>query len=61
MSYDGFAKNCTNIPFVDTMLSCRKEESAAVEYELRKMIRKDADPVWGGGKFCEITKEMCGQ
>lgn len=61
MAYDGLAKNCTGILGVDTMLSCKKEESEAVEYELRKMARRDSDFVWGRGKFCEITKEMCGQ
>lgn len=55
--YDGVAKDLTDIRFVDTMMSCKNEEAPAVEYELRKMVRRDS----GRGKFCELTKDMCGQ
>lgn len=37
------------------MLSCKKEDSEALEYELRKTERRD------GSRFLKLTKELCGQ
>lgn len=37
------------------MISCRIEDSEALEYELRKAVRRR------DGIFCKLTKEMCGQ
>lgn len=40
------------------MLSCRKEDSEALEFELRKAERKD----WPGYScFLKVDKEICGQ
>lgn len=38
------------------MLSCRKEDSEALEYELRKAERRD-----DCSYFCKLSKEICGQ
>lgn len=38
------------------MLSCKIEESEALEYELKKAKRRD-----GGSRFVKLTKEKCGQ
>lgn len=37
------------------MISCRIEDSEALEYELRKAVRRE------DCNFCKLTKEMCGQ
>lgn len=55
--YDGLHFLETNMRRPDMMVSCKIEDSDALEYELRKMVRND-DPY---GAFCEITKEFCGQ
>ena len=39
------------------MLSCKKEDSEALEYELRKAERRDG---WGS-RFLKLDKELCGQ
>ena len=39
------------------MLSCRKEDSGAVEYELRKAERRDGY----GSRVLKLNKEMCEQ
>lgn len=39
------------------MLSCKKEDSEALEYELRKAERRDD---WGS-RFLKLDKELCGQ
>ncbi len=39
------------------MLSCRKEDSEAVEYELSKAERRDGY----GSRVLKLNKEMCGQ
>lgn len=38
------------------MLSCKIEESEALEYELEKAKRRD-----GGSRFMKLTEEKCGQ
>ena len=39
------------------MLSCKKEDSEALEYELRKAERRDDL----GSRFLKLDKELCGQ
>ena len=39
------------------MLSCRKEDSESLEYELRKAERNDKY----GSHFIKLSKELCGQ
>lgn len=39
------------------MLSCKKEDSEALEYELRKANRRD----YYGSYFFKLTREICGQ
>lgn len=39
------------------MLSCKKEDSEALEYELRKAERNDGC----GSRFLKLDKELCGQ
>lgn len=55
--YDGAAYSFTKMHRPDMMISCSIEDSEALEYELRKMVRRDD----GYGYFCELTKELCGQ
>ena len=44
------------------MLSCKKEDSEALEYELRKAERNDTDNhTWSGSYFLKLSKELCGQ
>ena len=40
------------------MLSCRQEDSEALEYELRKAERRDR---FGFSRFVKLSKEICGQ
>lgn len=40
------------------MLSCRKEDSDALEYELRKTVRRDGQNY---SRFLKLSKELCGQ
>lgn len=37
------------------MISCKHIDSGALEYELRKAVRRD-----NGTCFCKLTKEICG-
>lgn len=39
------------------MLSCKKEDSENLEYELRKAESRDG---WGS-RFLKLDKELCGQ
>ena len=55
-NYDGVHKNITNMGYVQFMLSCRKEDSNAIEFELRKAHRRDGY----GSNFVKLTKEICG-
>ena len=45
------------------MISCKKEDSEALEYELRKAERNDNDsrPMRYGSHFLKLSKELCGQ
>ena len=46
------------------MLSCKKEDSEALEYELRKAERNDNEynSVYSfGSHFIKLSKELCGQ
>lgn len=45
------------------MISCKKEDSEALEYELRKAERNDNDnrPMIYGSHFLKLSKELCGQ
>lgn len=55
--YDGQWCKETGVHRPDYMISCKTEESEALEYELRKMVRNDGYY----GAFYELTKEFCGQ
>ena len=54
-AYDGIWHEHTGVRRPDAMLSCRIEDSNALEYELRKMVRND----YPYGKFFELTKNYC--
>lgn len=54
--YDGCFHRITEIVSPSYMLSCRKEDAEAVEYELRKAVRNDMN-----SKFCRLSKDACGQ
>lgn len=56
-AYDGKWSNLTGVMRPDIMMSCTIEDSAALEYELHKMVRNDD----GYGKFFELTKNLCKQ
>lgn len=56
-NYDGDHYKITGIGYVQFMLSCRKEDSNEVEYELRKACIRDEY----GSNFVKLTKKMCGQ
>ena len=45
------------------MLSCKKEDSEALEYELRKAERNDKyGSIYSyGSRFVKLSKEICGQ
>lgn len=45
------------------MVSCKKEESEALEYELRKAERNDKgnNPWTSGSHFIKLNKELLGQ
>lgn len=47
----------------EMMLSCRKEDSDCLEYELRKAERRDEIYYPGsfGSHFLKLNKELCGQ
>jgi hypothetical protein len=62
-------KNKSYYDYVDgsywqMMLSCKKEDSEALEYELRKAERNDSrcNGVYSyGSHFFKLSKEVCGQ
>lgn len=57
-------KDLLNGSYWQMMLSCKKEDSEALEYELRKAERNDNDynSVYSfGSHFIKIDKELCGQ
>ena len=54
---NGRPQDNVNGRYWQMMLSCRKEESEALEYELRKAERRDE----GGSRFLKLNKELCGQ
>lgn len=51
------SQDYANRTYWQMMLSCRKEDSEALEYELRKAKRRDD---WGSD-FLKLDKELCGQ
>lgn len=53
--YDGRWIETTGIIRPDYMISCPEEDSECLEYELRKMTRRE------NGKFYKLTKEFCKQ
>ena len=53
---DSIAESNENVFFPEMMISCLKEDSEAVEYELRKSERRDKY-----SKFVKLTKEICKQ
>lgn len=55
---DGAKSNCWQM-----MLSCKKEDSEALEYELRKAERNDHHFCYNflGSHFLKLSKELLGQ
>lgn len=45
------------------MISCKKEDSGTLEYELRKAERNDKSnhPWISGSHFLQLDKDLCGQ
>ena len=56
-NYDAYHKKTTGMFYVQEMLSCKIEDSDALEYELREARRRDGRK----SNFVKITKDMCGQ
>ena len=57
--YDGtYTRPLGYAGYWQMMLSCTKEDSESLEYELRKAERRD-DPKTS--YFLKLTKELCGQ
>jgi hypothetical protein len=50
-------QDCINGRYWQMMLSCKKEDSETLEYELRKAERRDE----GASRFLKLNKEICGQ
>lgn len=50
-------RDCCNDTCWQMLLSCKKEESEALEYELRKAERRDGL----GSTFIKVDKELFGQ
>ena len=63
--YDGeYTKKLGYGGYWQMMLSCMKEDSEALEYELRKAVRRDREysSIYStGSSFLKINKELCGQ
>lgn len=57
--YDGvFTRKQGYSGYWQMMLSCKKEDSDALEYELRKAERRDRPSY---SYFLKLSKELCGQ
>lgn len=57
--YDGvFTQKQGHNGYWQMMISCRKEDSDALEYELRKAERNDSPSY---SQFLKLSKELCGQ
>lgn len=57
--YDGnYLQNQGHSGYWQMMLSCKKENSDALEYELRKAVRNDRPSY---SHFLKLNKELCGQ
>lgn len=57
-------RDLVNGSYWQMMLSCKKEDSENLEYELRKAERNDNDynSVYSfGSHFVKLNKELCGQ
>ena len=52
-----YSRDYINGHFWHMMLSCKKEDSESLEYELRKAKRRDDL----GTCFVKLNKELCGQ
>lgn len=62
--YDGEStKGITQNTYWQLMMSCKKEDSEALEYELRKAKRMDKpENSWSlGSYFLRLDKALCGQ
>lgn len=63
--YDGrYTRHLGYGGYWQMMLSCKKEDSDALEYELRKAERNDREYnsiYLTGSKFLKLNKELCGQ
>ena len=55
---NGQRQDRINHRYWQMMLSCRKEDSEALEYELRKAERRD---IPNFSCFLKLNKEICGQ
>lgn len=54
---NNYTQDYYNNRYWQMMLSCKKEESEALEYELDKAKRRDDN----GSNFIKLTKDICGQ
>ena len=54
---NGHSADKINGRYWQMMLSCKKEDSEAIEYELNKAVRRDER----GSRFIKLNKEICGQ
>lgn len=50
-------RDVINNRYFQMMLSCKKEDSEPLEYELRKSVRNDGCC----SRFLKLNKEICGQ
>lgn len=63
--YDGqYTKHLGYGGYWQMMLSCKREDSEALEYELRKAVRNDREynSIYSvGSSFLKLDKSLCGQ
>lgn len=63
--YDGrYTRHLGYGGYWQMMLSCKKEDSEVLEYELRKAKRRDGEykSIYStGSNFLKLDKELCGQ
>ena len=55
--HDGKYSKITGVHIPEMMISCKKADAEALEYELRKAVRRDDNC----SNFYKLSKEICGQ
>ena len=55
--HDGNYSKITGVLVPEMMISCKKEDTESLEYELRKAVRNDD----GWSSFYKLSKAVCGQ